>query len=467
MAEGACLAAAMKNEYDHWRQRATREPTHAVAHFNWGWWAARTGRYEEAVDAYQLALRLRVPEPEEAMTNLAALYSDQLGRPDLAREWLDRAIHSKPDYYPAHFNLGHLAEQLGDRPAAMAGFEQAALLRANDPTTLGRLLETLPDPGTDDSRLKKLRHLAGDGEPDSLFSLARVEEHLGRYEAAWSAFAAANEADRRQWPTWPEDTIRERYRVLREHPLTPLAGADGPVFIVGMFRTGSTLLEQMLAGHPDFMPLGESNFWPRQVRRAGGTMVIPGQLPDGEKANALSEAFRQHLRSLGVHSDQRVTDKRPDNLYHLPLIARSLPSARFVITERDWRDTLVSVFGTRLHPQHGYACDVQSIRGQLQRCSELASHWSSQSPNRVYRLSYEAMMAAPKEELSDLLYWLGAEWHDDCLRFYERDNAVRTASVWQVREPLHAKRMGRWKHYEAPLRAALGDLIDQPLDHSM
>ena len=188
-----------------------------------------------------------------------------------------------------------------------------------------------------------------------------------------------------------------------------------------MFRTGSTLLEQMLAGHPDFIPLGESNFWPRQVKRAGGTMVIPADLPGDKEANALSEAFRQHLRSLGVHADQRVTDKRPDNLYHLPLIApqltlRAICHYRARLAGTRW----VSVFGTRLHPQHGYACDLQSIRGQLQRCSELASHWATQSPNRVYRVSYEAMMAAPKKELSDLLSWLGAEWHEDCLRFYER-----------------------------------------------
>ena len=135
--------------------------------------------YEEAIDAYQRALVLRVPEPEEVMTNLAALYSDQLGRPDLAREWLDRAVQSRPDYYPAHFNLGHLAEQLGDRPAAMTGFEQAALLRTDDPVTLGRLLETLPKPGTDDARLRKLRHLASDGRAGiRFFSLARVRGNI-------------------------------------------------------------------------------------------------------------------------------------------------------------------------------------------------------------------------------------------------------------------------------------------------
>ncbi|GIR14487.1 MAG: hypothetical protein CM15mP25_2420 [Gammaproteobacteria bacterium] len=130
----------MTNEYEHWRQRAAREPTHAVSHFNWGWWAARNGRYEEAAAAYRRALTLNIAEPEEAMTNLAALYSDQLGRTDLATQWLERARSQCANYYAAHFNRGHLAEQLGDRAGAVAGFERAARCeaRTGGPGTIAR-----------------------------------------------------------------------------------------------------------------------------------------------------------------------------------------------------------------------------------------------------------------------------------------------------------------------------------------
>jgi len=454
------MAVAMTNEYEHWRQRAAREPTHAVSHFNWGWWAARNGRYEEAAAAYEQALELNIAEPEEAMTNLAALYSDQLGRTDLATQWLERALAANANYYAAHFNRGHLAEQLGDRAGAVAGFERAAALRIEDGVPLGRLLEATQALANDDPRLERLRRLANGHEPDALFSLARIDEQLGNYEAAWQSFNAANQADQRERPPWPVDAVQARYQSLMAQPLVPLRGDGGPVFIVGMFRTGSTLLEQMLAGHPDFTPLGESNFWPRQVRHTGGTMALPGRLQDVDQAATLASAFEAHLSLLGV-AGERVTDKRPDNLYHLPLIAQCLPAARFVITERDWRDTLVSVFGTRLHPQHGYASDLHAIRTQLQSCEELAKHWAAQSPDRVYRLRYESLLSGPEEQLTALLSWLGAEWHEACLQFHERDNAVRTASVWQVRQPLHRNRMGRWQRYERFLRPVLGNALDQ------
>ena len=453
------MAVAMINEYEHWRQRAAREPTHAVSHFNWGWWAARNGRYEEAAAAYQRALTLNIAEPEEAMTNLAALYSDQLGRTDLATQWLERALEANANYYAAHFNRGHLAEQLGDRAGAVAGFERAAALRSEDGVALGRLLEATQTFANDDPRLERLRRLANGHEPDTLFSLASIEEQLGNYEAAWQSFNAANQADQRERPPWPEDAVQARYQSLMAQPLVPLRGDAGPVFIVGMFRTGSTLLEQMLAGHPDFTPLGESNFWPRQVRHTGGTMALPGRLQDADQAATLASAFEAHLSLLGV-AGGRVTDKRPDNLYHLPLIAQCLPAARFVITERDWLDQLVSVFGTRLQPQNVYASDLHAIRTQLQSCVQLALLWATQSPGWVYRLRVESLLSGPEEQLAALLSWLGAEWHEACLQFHERDNAVRTASVWQVRQPLHSNRMGRWQHYERFLRPVLGDALD-------
>ena len=134
------MAAAMTNEYEHWRQRAAREPTHAVSHFNWGWWAARNGRYEEAAHAYQQALTLDIVEPEEAMTNLAALYSDQLGRTDLATQWLERALEANANYYAAHFNRGHLAEQLGDGRAPSRGLNvpRRCEARTGGPGTIAR-----------------------------------------------------------------------------------------------------------------------------------------------------------------------------------------------------------------------------------------------------------------------------------------------------------------------------------------
>jgi len=176
----------------------------------------------------------------------------------------------------------------------------------------------------------------------------------------------------------------------------------------------------------------------------------------------MAAAHEEHLveRALGVG---RVTDKRPDNLFHIPLIASALPSAKFVVTERDWRDTLVSVFATRLHPQHGYACRLEDIYRQLQLCQALRRFWVARHPDRVMCLRYEELVAAPEEALKPVFEWLGEPWEPECLSFHRLTNAVRTASVWQIREPLHTGRQGRWRRFEQPLRAVFGAALDQPL----
>ena len=234
------------------------------------------------------------------------------------------------------------------------------------------------------------------------------------------------------------------------------------MFIVGMFRTGSTLLEQMLAAHPQFAPLGESDFWPRRVAAARGGMIHPAGIPRAPVPDQWAKAYLDHVaRRLG--SVARFTDKRPDNIYQLHLIANALPDARFVVTERDWRDVVLSVYGTRLHPQHSYATDPREISEQIVLLIDLAADWLERFPQRVYRVRYESLVAAPQATLGGLLDWLGEPWSDDCLRFHELGNSVRTASVWQIRKPLTADRQQRWRRFESPLREIFGAELDRDL----
>ena len=449
--------------YQHWSASARSNPADATAQFNHGWWASRVGRFREAIAAYERALEVGIDGPEEACSNIASIYSEHLGLPTQALEWLHKALVLNPDYFPAVFNRAHLAEQMGDREAALSGFARAMALKPEDPLPLARLAEALEPLRVDDPRLEQIRQHAGSGDADVLMALAKLEERIGRYDAAWEAMQRANSLDAQRLPAWPIDALRERLMRAQSQGMPPLQAEAGPVFIVGMFRTGSTLLEQIFAAHEAFTPLGETDFWPRAVAATGGRMVIPGQIPRPSVLPSMAQAFDQHLRDRDVDPQKRVTDKRPDNLYHLPLIAHALPNARFIITERDWRDTLLSVYGTRLHPQHGYACRLPDIRSQLQLCAELANQWQQQCPERVRVLRYEELVAAPEETLKPLFEWLGEAWDPSCLEFHRLENAVRTASVWQVREPLHGSRRGRWRRYESQLRAVFGPDLDRSI----
>ncbi len=449
-------------EYREAQRRRAATPGNATAVFNVGWTASRVGLFEEAIAAYESALAMGISQPEEAMFNLSVIYSDQLGDVATARHWVAQGLQVNHQYYPAVFQAAHLAEQVGDRQAALDGFARAAELRPDEGLPRARQLEASPGASADAGVVAAVEQFAQGGDIDALFALGKHREALGDWQQAWSAMLAANNADAKDQPPWPAEAIRERVLQGPASGLPPLAGSDGPVFIVGMFRTGSTLLEQILAAHPRFSPLGESEFWPRVIARLGGGMVIPGHVPSDKDQGKLRSAFDAMLAARHLPANTLATDKRPDNLFHLATIGRVLPHARFVITQRDWRDTLVSVFGTRLHPQHGYATSVVATDRHLQLCDELAGQWQAASSDRVRLLRYEDLVTRPEQTLRGLLGWLGETWNPACLDFHRLNNPVRTASVWQIREPLSAARLGRWRHFEEPLRSVLGAALDGP-----
>ena len=451
--------------YSSARADSLARPKDATAAFNLAWWSVRVGKFNDAITAYERAISLGLSGPEEAMVNISSIYSERLGDATLALTWLERALAANAGFYPALFNRAHLAEQLGDRETAVDYFVRASRSKPTDPLALTRLVEAMPVLRNDDPYVAQLRRYAAtSSDPDIFYALAKVEERLGNADAAWRALQKANERDAKSHPPWVGAQMRECYEALLTQPLPESSqppGANAPVFVVGMFRTGSTLLEQLLAAHSRFFPLGESEFWPRAIARAGGSMIRPAPTILANEATALRKDFYAHLLERGVPSDHRVTDKRPDNIYHLPLIATALPEARFVITERDWRDTLLSVWATRLHPQHGYATKLADIRAQLQTCRDLADTWCDQQPDRFYRFSYEALLANPEDYMRRLLSWLGEPWEASCLSFHQLQNPVRTASVWQVREPLTLTRQQRWRRYETHLRNVFGSAIDE------
>ena len=456
----------VNQQLTHWQQQVAADPHNATAWFNLGWWSNKAGLFTQAVKAYEQSLACGVSDPQEAISNLASVYSERLANPAAAAQWLDRALDTYPNYYPAVFNRAHLAEQTGDRELACQLFARAAALSPDDPYALARLVEADPMLTLASAAGQKLSELAKDNA-DALMALCRLQEREGHYASAWESLVQANELDRRALPSWPGSQLYEqilnRLQSSSVPAVTRASGEDGPVFILGMFRTGSTLLEQILAAHPRFRPLGESEFWPRVVHSLGGGMIKPGRRPNSAEQTEIKLRWQEHLDERRASEGVRVTDKRPDNLFHISTILDVLSEAKFVVTERDWRDTLVSVYGTRLHSQHGYANEPMAIADHIRLCEKIADFWVEAMPDRVKKVKYEALVEDPLTTLQGLFVWLGERWDPACLEFYKLNNSVRTASVWQVREPLGSGRRGRWRLYEEPLRHLFGAALDEPL----
>jgi tetratricopeptide (TPR) repeat protein len=436
-------------------------PDSATAAFNHAWYLARDGQFAAAADGYLRALELGADAPQEVHLNLANLWMDHLQDPARARQHLQQALAIAPQYAGAWFNLGNLSEQAGERAEAAACFEQCLAIEPNNETALARLADVHRFAVPDDPLLARLAAAAQTSRNADLhFALGRACEQLADFDRAWAHFSTANAIDREGMPPYDPQQAEAFARGVRERCDSGwFARSDGdshrPVFICGMFRTGSTLLEQMLGAHPRFYAGGESEFFPRLVARE-----LP-RYPDGLEAIAPDQllTWRQQHAAMVTQfagSGRRLTDKRPDNFLYVGLIKSILPSAKFAVTQRDWRDVAISIFSTRLGPRQNYATRLEDIRHYLGLHETLVNHWASLLGSDLVRVRYEDLVSQPRPELERVLQALGEEWDDRCLAFDTLGNTVRTASAWQVRQPLHAQSIGRWGNYRRRFEEVFG-----------
>ncbi len=446
-------------------------PSDARAHYNYAWYVSKTGQFEAALRHFARAIELGVERPEEAHLNRANLYADSLRDDASARHELNRALELNPRFAPALYNLGNLSEQQGDRTAAKDFFARALELEPTSGSALARLADAAEHRSHDETSQALIERMQAavvtQAHPDLEMALGRALEQRGQTADAWPHYARANEIDRNNLPPYAPARFSEAMdhiiRVCTPEWLSRLSTqeTEAPIFICGMFRSGSTLLEQMLAAHPAFKPAGEREFFVRLV-----AANMPGyprsldQLPP-EATRTWARAYLQESRKL-FGSDKRLTDKRPDNVFFLGVIKALFPKAKFLITERDWRDIAVSVYTTRLGPAANYAADLGHIRHHIREQRRLVDHWRTLFGEDLLTVSYESLIAQPRETLAPVLEALGERWDERCLDFHELRNAVRTASVWQVRQPLNSGSVGRWQRFSAQLEKEWGDFGDTP-----
>lgn len=447
------------------REAIVRVPKSAVLRFNYGWFAKQAGRAALALDQYGAALALGIDRPEEVHLNRANVFSELSADPDSARRELERALMLNPSYLPAWLNLGNLAEQGGDRESAQKAFTRCLACEPRHPTALARLADSMSFESVDAAAADLLQRLesvyATTADPDLAFALGRIAEQGGDGERAWRYYSQGNAIDSDRGLRYDAESVERTVDVLTAQCtpewLTRYATTQPfePVFICGSFRSGSTLLEQMLAAHPSFSPTGERDFLPRLIAQEFPTYPQGLEPLQRSRLESFAIAYRQPWKNL-AKSGLRVTDKRPDNLFYLGLIKTIFPKARILLTRRDWRDVASSLFTTRLGPVAAYATDLSSIRRHLSAEQRLGSHWARLFGADLQIVDYEQLIAKPKETLGAVLEGLGERWNDRCLDFHGLTNPVRTASVWQVRVPLHASSIGRWRRFDAAFVAAFG-----------
>ena len=437
--------------------------------FNLALMERQAGRFAAALAAYDEAVRRGVSGPEEAWLNRGVIHADDLGRPDLALQDLEAALAIAPDWLPALLNLGNLHEDMGRREAAAQAYAQVLAVAPGHPVAMARAAGLARLTGPDDPVIATLRSALSRPGLDVAdraelgFALGRALDQVGAYDEAFAAYAAANAASRAIDPEGAryDRAGHERFidSLIAAFPEPAAAVADAgapPVFICGLFRSGSTLVEQIMAGHSRVTGGGELGLVPGLARAvAGYPQALAGAGP--EVFEQLRGLYLGGLKTARPQADL-VTDKRPDNFLHIGLIKAMFPKARIVHTVREPLDVILSNWFLHLDRSMGHALDLGDLAHWHGQYVRLMRHWKTLYPD-ILDLDYDALVVEPRPAIERLLAYCGLDWEAAVLDFHKAAAPVRTASVWQVREPLYRRSSGRWRNYERHLdgvRAALG-----------
>jgi len=441
------------------------------AWFNLAWLQRATRRFDDALASYAQALSHGLAQPEQAHLNRAAILSEHLQRSDDAETELRSALRINPRFVPALLNLGNLHEDRGQPDQAIAAYRDALAVQPGNGRAHERLGMIDVHLGRADSavaRLKAALAQAGSVEDraEMLFALGTALDAQACYDDAFQAFEAANwlarSVARRRYDPLAQEGLIDAIIAAVPRPLPFADRKDGaPLFICGMFRSGSTMAEQMLGRHPAITAGGELDFIPAMI--LSELQPYPQSLGDftASRSSQLRADYEAALDKAGL-GNGLITDKRCDNFLHIGLIKALFPEAKIVHTVRQPLDNLLSIYFLHFGEGVTYGHDLREAAHFYVQYRRLMNHWRELFPDDIYDLDYDQLVVSPRKTVEPLLSFLGLGWDESCLA--SKSNVVRTASSWQVRQPLHARSSGRWRHYQHHLKEARQILAAGGLD---
>ncbi|GGH59794.1 tetratricopeptide repeat protein [Frigidibacter albus] len=403
---------------------------------------ARLGVDQEAMTHFDRALQLQ-PDLPLAVGGKASLLQT-LGRFEEAEPWFRRSLELDPANGETY-----------------RGFLVSHKVQPGDPV-VDEMIARFNDPKTTDA------NRVGFG-----FGIAKALEDLKQYDQVFPYLRVANDLARKVNP-YDVKVRHERVAALlrsmdsRDWPGEPVPGASGfgPIFVTGMPRSGTTLVEQIIASHSSVTGAGEMNI----AAKLGAKLLAADRetLPLGDLAPGaivrLGEDYLTQVRQR--HPDAaRVTDKSIQSYMYLGLLKLAMPKARFVVVRRDPRDNLLSIYKNKFtEGTHLYSNSLRDLGEYYRTFHEVIEFWRARVPDWFYEVQYEELVANPEAETRKLIAACGLDWEDACLNSHQNTRKVDTLSVFQVRQPISKASLNAWQRYESHLGEmfeALGDLLPE------
>ncbi len=487
-------------------QAISHEPDFPDAHNNLGEVYRAMARYEEARACFEKAIDLN-PGFSEAYNNLGAVLK-QGKRPDLATQCFNKAIELKPDYADPYTNLGNIYDDMGQHDEAISHHRKAIAINPRYVLAyrnlgkvlhnLGRLdeamqayrqaLELSPDEAEIHRQMSRIKRfdavdddvramektyaradLAEEKKMYMCFSLGKAYEDIGDFDKSFEFYRTGNTLKRKTFDFsigTEADYIGRVQRTFTDELFGRFEGSGvqdtTPIFIVGMPRSGTTLVEQILASHPDVYGAGELSIAIDLVHAL--TLSEDNRYPENlarMEAQSFTNMAGYYLENLRRYSTdaKRITDKMPGNFLQVGLIKLMLPKAKVVHCRRNPMDTCLSIYKNLFADGHFYSNDLEELGAYYNLYRTTMAHWENALPGFVHHVSYENLVQDMEPNVRDLLDYCDLDWHPDCLEFHKTERNVNTASAVQVRQPLYSGSIDSWKKFEHQLTPLL-DIID-------
>lgn len=419
----------------HYQTALSLDPHHGFAWNNLGAALEVQGDKQQAKEAYMNAIHLN-PRHAEAQNNLGALYSEE-GRIDEAQFHFQAAIAANSDFIEAHYNVSMLKTYTRDDPHLA-------------------ILEELRS---------KAEQYAVKTRIHYYFALGKALDDTQQYARAFQAYAQGNQLYYLHHP-WNKTKLQDIVEQLPQVFTTsffkspqPTLETRCPIFIVGMPRAGTTLIEQILASHPSIYGAGELRILDEIIQEACHAADLPfstwvSQLQDDEWA-ALGQEYLNRTWQLAPDKTY-IVDKMPGNCFYVGMIHRMLPGAKIIHAMRDPMDSCFSCFTRLFTDSMLFAYDLKALGDYYVLYAQAMQHWRAVLPAAtMFELSYEHMVADHETLSKQLIAYLGLTWDSNCLNFYKHDRVVKTASLIQVRKPIYQSSVQRWQHFAENLQPLL------------
>ncbi|MBF0445813.1 MAG: tetratricopeptide repeat protein [Magnetococcales bacterium] len=483
------------------------KPDYALVHSNYANLLNEQGKFEEAVASCQKAILFQEVYPhaynnlacilqkqgrvDEAVVNFQkaisqeptlALYHynlanamQELGKLDKAVLSYQKAIEIDPKYIYAYNNLGKLLQEQGKTDAAIATYQKAISIDSSYAEVFFNL--SLSKKFSNTAEIEEIQIVLSEktDKKDKIFLNFALGKAMADIHKDEEAFKYYNEGNRLKRETFEFDISEmektfNNFKKIFNQEFFLQKGEVGctdntPIFILGMPRSGTTLIEQILASHNDVYGAGELPFVKRgvvEVMSSNLIKMIPYTV-SRLKAGGIKELGEKYIKKIRkLNPDVKfITDKMPDNFLYIGLIRLMLPNAKIIHSVRSAKDTCLSIYRLNFVGNHHYAYNFKELGEYYRLYTQMMTHWHTLFHEDIYQCHYEKLTTNQEEETRKLLDFCGLEWSENCLDFHKTKRDIKTSSNLQVRQKMYTSSVNGWQRFERqlqPLIVALGDL---------